>query len=453
MIVTIAGASGFVGKNLISKLSKDFKVNCLSRSSKEAAEGMNWIETDLFSYTSTNKALEGTNIAIYLVHSMLPSSKLFQGTFQDTDLLLADNFANACINNNVDQIIYLGGLVPSKGSSKHLDSRKEVEDVLKSTGIPLTILRAGMVVGEGGSSFEILKNLVFNLPGMLLPRWSKSNTQAIYIDDLVSVICKSVNNKDFFNETINTVNGERISYEQLISQTAEYFDKKKVLISVPINYTAFSKLWVKIFGEADYELVSPLIDSLLCNLPAPEVPKEIEDCIKFRSYKNMLKELSKDKKKKQKRNVVKELNNVRSIQRLPNCSNLNQEDVSNEYISWLPKHMRLLVKAERFGDELKFYALGLKFPLLKLKKIEERGSLDRVKFHIVGGLLSKNQNTGWLEFRSVGNGQFTLASINEFIPSLPWYIYKFSQAPIHAAVMNAFGRHLLEVEKNKKSMK
>jgi uncharacterized protein YbjT (DUF2867 family) len=119
---------------------------------------------------------------------MLPSSRLFQGNFQDTDLLLADNFVKACVKNNVKQIIYLGGLVPISGKSKHLDSLKEVEEVFEHTGIPLTILRAGMVVGEGGSAFEILRNLVFNLPGMILPEWSKCNTQAIYIEDLLATI-------------------------------------------------------------------------------------------------------------------------------------------------------------------------------------------------------------------------------------------------------------------------
>src|ERR1700733_2455700 len=99
---------------------------------------------------------------------MLPSTRLFQGNFADADLLIADNFANACLKNKVKQIIYLGGLVPTDSISKHLASRQEVEEIFKATGIPCTILRAGMVAGRGGSSFEILRSLVTNLPAMIL---------------------------------------------------------------------------------------------------------------------------------------------------------------------------------------------------------------------------------------------------------------------------------------------
>lgn len=445
MLVSIAGASGFIGSHLIKRKLADYNILGLSRSAKQSEGRLEWLETDLFSFESINRSLESTNVAVYLVHSMLPSTRLFQGNFQDTDLLLADNFAKACLNNKVEQIIYLGGLVPSEGASKHLDSRREVEEVFKATGIPLTILRAGMVVGEGGSSFEILKNLVLNLPGMLMPRWTKSNTQTIYIDDLISVISASINNESFFNKTINVVNGEKISYAELIEQTADYLDVKKLMIPVPINYTSFSKLWVKIFGEGDYELVSPLIDSLLCNLPCPETPAEISDFIKYKSYKEMLQKIPKEKRKKAEKKRHAQTNDVRSIQRLPNQSQLNQEELSNEYISWLPRYMKYFIRAERIDDELKFYSIGLKQPLLILKKIDEPHNLNRVKFHIVGGLLCKGSESGWFEFRLVCNGQYTLASINEFTPSLPWYIYKFSQAQIHTALMHAFGRHLIKI--------
>ncbi|MFM8270683.1 MAG: NAD(P)H-binding protein, partial [Pseudomonadota bacterium] len=111
--IAIAGASGFVGKNLISHLKTVHSVRALGRSKPSSPEsGVEWKETELFSASSTIEALKGIDVAIYLVHSMLPSSKLFQGNFHDTDLLLADNFSNACKENGVKQIIYLGGLVP-----------------------------------------------------------------------------------------------------------------------------------------------------------------------------------------------------------------------------------------------------------------------------------------------------------------------------------------------------
>ena len=445
MKITVAGASGFIGKNLIKKLVVSHKVRGLSRSKKESIDKLTWVQADLFSYTSTEEALKGTDIAIYLVHSMLPSSRLFQGSFQDTDLLLADNFAKACKENGVKQIIYLGGLVPDHGSSKHLESRKEVEDVFKASGIDLTILRAGLIVGHGGSSFEILKNLVHNLPAMILPSWTKRNTQAIYINDLIGVLCASVNSNSFKNKIINVVNGESISYAQLIKQTAEHAKSKIFMISVPINYTSFSKLWVKIFGQADYELVSPLVDSLICDLPTPKIPNQIEDIIKYRSYKEMLKNIPKEKtqKLKKQKNKIKEINNVRSIQRLPNDSGLNHEQISLKYISWLPKYFKFLLRAKRDDNYVRFHVIGLKRPLLILCKDDSSNCLDRTKFRIVGGLLCKGQNSGWLEFRIVSNGKYAIASINDFIPSLPWYIYKITQAPLHAFVMGQFSKNLI----------
>lgn len=101
--------------------------------------------------------------------------------------------------------------------------------------------------------------------------------------------------------------------------------------------------------------------------------------------------------------------------------------------------------ARKEGEDVSFYVYGLSRPLLTLRHIEEdKPDLIRDKFHIIGGLLSKTSNTGWLEFRIVTDGKYTLASINEFVPSLPWYIYKFTQAPIHAMVMNSFSEFLSE---------
>jgi len=443
MRVTIAGASGFVGKHIIASLPKEYSIRGLSRSARTSDQSnLEWTQTDIYSLQSTIDALENTDVAIYLVHSMMPSARLFQGNFEDTDILLADNFARACQANGVKQIIYLGGLVPEGNISKHLASRKEVEDVFKSTNIPVTILRAGMVVGDGGSSFEILKNLVLNLPMMVLPKWTQSNTQTIFIDDLVNSIIKSINNNNFFNKIIDTVNGEQLTYEDLIRQTAKFLGKEKILIPVPINYTGFSKLWVKIFGESDYELVDPLIDSLICDLPRTQVHPLLEDTVTHRTYQSMLVEVSKEKVIKRKGKKKPTDKSVRSIQRLPNPHHYKNEIISKKYVTWLPKKFKFFITVKERGDIVTFHLMNLNSPLLILKKIKKKDELDRVKFHIKGGLLSKTGDTGWLEFRQVANGRFTLSSIHEFFPSLPWYIYKFTQAPVHAWVMKSFGNYL-----------
>lgn len=447
--IAIAGASGFVGKNLISLLKGRHTIRALGRS-KPSSPGteVEWKKTDLFSVSSTSEALKDIEVAIYLVHSMMPSSRLFQGNFHDTDLLLADNFANACRENGVKQIIYLGGLVPEGYISPHLQSRKEVESVLQSSGVPVTALRAGMVVGPGGSSFEILRSLVRKLPVMVLPKWTQSDTQAIFIDDVLDVISAAIQNEKFLGKTFDLVNGENLTYEQILKRTAGVLGLKRHMFPVPIASTGFSKLWVQIFGNSSYELVSPLIDSLLCNLPQLQPPVEIASVIRYRKFEEMIKEtLKRDKgyiPQRPKRRMVHE-DSVRSIQRLPSV----QKDchwIAMEYMKWLPSFFPAILKVESLSQTktIEISLAFLKKPLLILQYVSGALAQSREKFHIVGGILTKTTHTGWLEFRQIDNKKYTLAAIHEFIPRLPWLIYIWTQAPLHRFVMRAFGKYLSE---------
>ncbi len=443
MKIVIAGANGFVGKKIIEKIKSQFEVIALSRIKKQETDNIQWRLVDLYSISSTNEALKDADVAIYLVHSMLPASRLFQGNFSDTDLLLADNFAYACKANKVKQIIYLGGLVPESTISSHLESRREVENILKNTLIPLTIFRCGMIVGNEGSSYEILKNLVINLPFMILPKWASTHTQVIYIDDVVATISFAINNSSFFNKTINVVNEEIISYQDLIRETAKWLNKKLLTINVPINSTQFSKLWVTIFGHSKYELVSPLIDSLKCDLSNFKTDDLIKPFIKNKTYLQMLNNISPDKSIKGFNvNFFKPVgNSVRSIQRLENPKLINASRIAFLYMNWLPKEMKFLVNVKIIDKIIYFQVRWIKINLLVLKHVDSHDEFERVKFHIIGGFLSKTTDTGWLEFRLIAHS-YTLSIIHNFIPSLPWYIYLFTQALMHKKVMSDFSLFL-----------
>ena len=448
--VTIAGASGFIGRHMIQSIQDTHTVKALSRSiRKYEHQNVVFKQTDLFSLTSVTEALKDTDIAIYLVHSMMPSSRLFQGNFHDTDLMLADNFLEACKENNVQQIIYLGGIVPTGHISKHLESRKEVEGVLKSSEIPCTILRAGMVVGNGGSSFEIVKNLVHTLPAMVLPKWTETTTQIVFLDDLINILVFCIQNQSVYDKTLDVVTGEKIKYRELIEQTKHHLHKKSFLIPVPINYTSFSKLWVSIFGKADYSLVSPLIDSLLCDFSGISPSEPIVELIKHNSYKSMLPNISVVKRKRlSSSKKTKHANNVRSIQRLAEQNSYSATDIADKYMHWLPKYLKSFIKVQEDEQRLiKFNLIGLKHPLLILQYVPNEKDNNRAKFNIIGGILTETKDTGWLEFRNILGGRYLLASINEFYPSLPWYLYKFSQAKIHKMTMKSFGAYLNQQEK------
>jgi hypothetical protein len=338
--------------------------------------------------------------------------------------------------------------VPDAGYvSPHLQSRQEVEAVLQATGIPVTCLRAGMIVGPGGSSFEILHALVQRLPWMVLPRWTQSVGQAIFIDDVVTAISAAVSSPAFVGQTLNLVNGEALTYEKLLRMTAEGLGLQRFMLPVPINSTGFSKRWVQLFSGASHELISPLIDSLQCDLPQLEPVEPIASLIRYRRFEDMLVEtlrLTKPKPRAVKPRRVAPETSVRSVQRLPPLPTRDARFVSTQYMAWLPKFFRpfIRVKPVAGSQRVVFSVAGLPWPLLVLELMTEASDGARDKFHIVGGLLSKTTTTGWLEFRQVSGRQHTLAAIHGFVPALPWVVYRLSQAPIHAWVMKRFGHYL-----------
>src|SRR5690606_19576051 len=131
-----------------------------------------WVQADLFSLLEVERALEGADVALYLVHSMIASAELTQGSFADFDLILADNFARAAKSRGVRHILYVGGLIPEgERLSRHLESRLEVEQTLRAQGVPVTALRASIIIGPAGSSLRMVENLVRRLPVMITPAW------------------------------------------------------------------------------------------------------------------------------------------------------------------------------------------------------------------------------------------------------------------------------------------
>ena len=278
-LAAVAGASGFVGTHIRDSLAKDFKFRALTRSPNIAnqdtpAAHTEWRHCDLYSLPKVTEALEGCKVGIYLVHSMSPSSRLVQADFADTDVLLADNFVRASEAVGIEHIVYLSGLMPEdeEAASPHLRSRREVEFVLRSRGIPVTVLRAGLIFGPGGSSFSMLINLVRRLPVMLMPQWTQSLTQSIDIKDVCRCFEAVLEEPNLHGETYDIAGHEAMTYRDLILKTGENLGYKTKALNFPLNCFTLSRRWVSLFGQVPCELVGPLLESLKHNLKARSNP-------------------------------------------------------------------------------------------------------------------------------------------------------------------------------------
>ena len=447
--LAIAGASGFIGRWFIETYKNHYDIIALSRKKIENNNNdVEWRTVDLFSISSSSEALKGVDYALYLVHSMQPSTRLNQGSFEDTDLLLADNFSIAAEECKLKQIVYVGGILPKddKNLSMHLRSRYEVEQVLGARQTPLTAIRAGIIIGPGGSSFNIVQKLVKNLPIMACPSWTKSNNQPVDLITSMAAINEVMGNKKFFHKHIEIGGKEVVTYMKVLQLTAKYMNKKRWIFSIPFFSLGMSKLWVGLFSGSSSNFVSPLIESLRHDMTLkddsfmqqlPTFPLS-ETIIKALDVKIQIPEtpigtiIQKDK------------NTVRSVQRIANPSKKSSKWVAESYPIWLSKMFGKIIDAEEKGKVIKFKLLGI--CLLQLEFVENRSDINRQLFYITGGFLTKRTNRGWLEFRSILNGSYIITAIHEFVPRLPWFIYRFTQAKGHLYVMKKFEKHLSKLD-------
>jgi len=478
MRILITGASGFIGQRLLQALSGSAatEVDQLialrrtpsSSNPAETSSPMEWRTCDLFSLAQTEAATQGADVGIYLVHSMMPAARLTQSRFEDTDLLLADNFARACKRNGVKTILYLGGLIPeTRPLSAHLQSRLEVEAALASYGAKVITLRAGLIIGQEGSSFQLLSTLVRRLPVLICPKWTRSKTQPIAASDLVQTLLEVIRKHTQVPAGSYDIGSPSvITYQKLMETTAEELGLKRRFFSVPFFTPGLSLLWVQLITGASRNLILPLIQSLKHEMlvknaelwqwlrPTDTTPPALLDL--SLALKEAIRTpqptssrasfaLSLRESTRQRKAALKKKSEVRSIQRLTRPEGWRAEAVATAYFRWLPRKLSPLIHVSRDKTGVwSFHFFPLPWVLLKLAETPERSTPDRALFLIRGGLLVSRQSPplARLEFREVLGGKVVLAAIQEFVPSLPWVIYKFTQAIIHLWVMSAFEHHL-----------
>ena len=262
--ILVTGSSGFIGKKLLKKLTDSgFTVTAMSRSKYPDTENVKRVQADAFDVNSLIAATEGIETAYYLLHSMEGSKKDW-AEFANREKQQAQNFLKAATDSGVKRIIYLGGLV-NEGLelSKHMKSRHDVGKILASGTIPVTEIRASVIVGAEGGSYAMLRYLVERLPLMVCPKWVKSQTQPIAVDNVVEYLIGSMKNPETTGKTLEIGGPDVMTYEQLMRLYSSILNRNLNVIQIPFLTPRLSSYWIDLVTPVKASLARPLVDSLV----------------------------------------------------------------------------------------------------------------------------------------------------------------------------------------------
>ncbi|MFO7868205.1 MAG: SDR family oxidoreductase [Bacteroidales bacterium] len=264
MKVLLTGATGYIGKRLLPVLvEKGHTVVCCVRDakkfhpSKSILNKIQIIENDLTSKESLDNIPYDIDCAYYLVHSMSTTKN-----YEDLEKLSAINFREALRKTNISQVIYLSGIINSDTLSKHLNSRKNVEIELSKGNYALTTLRAGIIIGSGSASFEIIRDLIEKLPIMVAPKWLKTKCQPIAISDVITILTGVLQNPRTYNTNFDIGGKDILTYKDMLLKYASVRGLQRYIVTVPIMSPRLSSYWLYFVTSTSYTLASSLVDSM-----------------------------------------------------------------------------------------------------------------------------------------------------------------------------------------------
>jgi uncharacterized protein YbjT (DUF2867 family) len=256
MKVAVFGATGTIGTALLPALTRSHDVVALSRR-EQKADGVTWLRADASDAESVRKALEGIDVAYYLVHSL--GMRDFEGRDREAARTVAEQAARAGLR----QLVYLGGLGDdSPELSTHLRSRLETEQELASGAVPLTTLRAAIVIGRGSAGFETIVALVDRLPAMVCPRWVGVRTQPIAIADVVEYLAGVCGHPQAIGESFDAGGPETMTYREMIERVGVERGKRPLIVEVPVLTPRLSSYWLHLVTPVKASVARPLIEGL-----------------------------------------------------------------------------------------------------------------------------------------------------------------------------------------------
>ena len=262
MRILVTGATGYIGSRLASRLIVTGRtVRVMARDPRRLgtlAAQADCVAGDALDPGSLAPALRDVDVAYYLIHSMGTGAD-----FAARDREAARNFAAACAAAGVGRIIYLGGLGESETSlSKHLESRQEVGDVLRAGSVPVTELRAAIIVGAGSASFEIIRDLARKLPVMICPRWVRSRCEPIALDQVMDYLVGILDEPRSIGEVLEIGGGDVLTYQEMMRECAAALGKRVRIITVPVLTPRLSSYWLNLVTSVPMSIARPLVEGL-----------------------------------------------------------------------------------------------------------------------------------------------------------------------------------------------
>ena len=257
MRVVVFGATGTIGRPLVDALAAEHDVVAVSRRDQPRAANVEWARADATDADSVARVLEGADVAYYLVHS------LGAADFEAHDLKAAETTARAAERAGVKQLVYLGGLGDdSPELSAHLRSRRETGLRLASTSVPVTTLRAAIVVGRGSAAFETIVSLVDRLPAMVTPRWVSTRTQPVALTDVVAYLAGVCGLEQALGEELDVGGPEVMTYREMMERIGRLRGKRPFIVEVPLLTPYLSSLWLHVVTPVKAGIARPLIEGL-----------------------------------------------------------------------------------------------------------------------------------------------------------------------------------------------
>ncbi|MGI9246786.1 MAG: SDR family oxidoreductase [Steroidobacteraceae bacterium] len=258
----VFGASGYIGTNLVPALLAAGKRVRATARNREVLEAREWrdvecVQADALAPASLDRALQGVDVAFYLVHSMAAGRG-----FGQLDAQAAANFGAAAARAGVRRIVYLGGLIPPNPRSEHLRSRAETGEVLRASGVPVTELRAGMIIGPGSAAYEVIRDLVNHLPVMTTPLWVRSKTTPIALDDLLACLIAVAEIAQAAGRIFDAAGPEVVTYEQIMRCYGRQVGRHPWIVPVPVLTPRLSSYWLRLVTTVPVGIARALVEGL-----------------------------------------------------------------------------------------------------------------------------------------------------------------------------------------------